>query len=128
MLLLTKKIWTTTVQYDNQCTTIGAECTISVYIDEDVEGPVFLYYEINNMYQNYRRFSFSKSIEQFKGEIQDYDGASEYCNNAITNAEMGVTKSWGGATLNPDAVAHPCGLFPRALFNGILLVEYVYDS
>lgn len=30
---------------------------------------------------------------------------------------MNATLSWAGVPLNPDAIASPCGMFPRAFFN-----------
>ena len=118
MLLLTKKIWRTSFQYDNVCTSIGSTCTVQFTVDENVEGPVFIYYEISNFYQNYRRFLNSKDINQFRGNIDSLSTASSYCNNAVTNGDMNVTKSFGGSSLNSNDVANPCGLFARAYFNG----------
>ena len=31
----------------------GKECTISFTVTEDIAGPVFVYYELSNFYQNH---------------------------------------------------------------------------
>jgi hypothetical protein len=34
----------------------------------------------------------------------------------VTNAEMKVTKSWNGVTLNASAIASPCGTIGKIIF------------
>lgn len=44
--------------------------------------------------------------------------AEDECEPAVTNAEMGKTLAVDGVTvLDPDAVAYPCGLVAKSVFN-----------
>ncbi len=38
-------------------------------IDQDVTGPVYVYYELKNFYQNHRRYVASRSSYQLNGEV-----------------------------------------------------------
>ena len=58
----------------------------------------------------------SFSYNQFKGEV---DNEAKECWPVRTNAEMEKTTNLLGETLNPDAVAFPCGLIAKTVFNGI---------
>ena len=44
------------------------QCTVTLDIDEDLESPVYFYYELHNYYQNHRRYVKSKSQRQLAGE------------------------------------------------------------
>jgi len=101
-------------QYDN-CE--DATCVITFTLTEKMEQPVFLYYEIDNFYQNHRRYIKSKSTDQLAGKLITSDTATTDCDPAITNAQMGKTVSFDGTTtLNASDVAIPCGLIAKSLF------------
>ena len=38
-------------------------------VGEDVPGPVYVYYELENFYQNHRRYVQSRSASQLEGEV-----------------------------------------------------------
>lgn len=40
-----------------------------------------------------------------------------FCSPYITNSQMKVTQSWANVTLDPNAVASPCGSIAYAFFN-----------
>jgi len=42
---------------------------VSFEIDESVEGPIYLYYEMKNYFQNHRRYYQSRSILQLQGQV-----------------------------------------------------------
>lgn len=65
-------------------------------------------YQIENFYQNHRRYLQSKSNYQLAGNtIQSHDAL--ICKPYITNEEMGKSVSWTNTPLDPKAVASPCG-------------------
>ena len=109
------------MSYDDICKT-EKECTIPFTIDSDMEGPVYFFYEIQNFYQNHRKYMHSFSYNQFKGEI---DNEARECWPVRTNAEMEKTTTLLGETLNPDAVAFPCGLIAKTVFNGESYKEWI---
>lgn len=52
------------------------------------------------------------------GLVVDLPAATTECDPIVTNADMGVTIAFDNVTtLNPDAVAIPCGLIAKSVFN-----------
>lgn len=44
-------------------------CNIIVDVAKEMKGPVFVYYELTNFYQNHRRYVKSKSEDQIQGKV-----------------------------------------------------------
>tara|TARA_B110000090_G_C13362843_1_gene439066 strand:- start:708 stop:1787 length:1080 start_codon:yes stop_codon:yes gene_type:complete len=87
----------------------GSSCQVAFSIDEDAEGPLFLYYQIDNFMQNNRRYVKSVSANQLKGQlIKDSYTAGLDCYPLISNG----TK-----------LLHPCGLQANSFFNDIISVN-----
>lgn len=76
-------------------------CTRRLTVPKQMQGPVFIYYELDNFYQNHRRYVKSRSDKQLKSK--SYEGDTDSC--------------------KPEAVASnnapivPCGLIAWSLFN-----------
>jgi hypothetical protein len=52
------------------------------------------------------------------GLVVDLPSASTECDPIVTNADMGVSVAFDGVTtLNQSAVAIPCGLIAKSVFN-----------
>ena len=99
-----------TVRYDDECP--QGLCDLTVTVSERMEGPVYAFYQLDDFFQNHRRYIKSYSLDQLRGEEISNE---KDCNPAITNADMGVTLAADGVTqLDPDAVAYPCGLIAKA--------------
>ncbi|KAM3147659.1 hypothetical protein pb186bvf_000466 [Paramecium bursaria] len=100
-------------RYDALCQGSNT-CTVDIALDTDLEPPIFLYYELQNFYQNHRRYLKSKSPLQLSGENLGYSGLDE-CSPVITNDEMGVTGklSLTNTTLIGSDPAIPCGLIAK---------------
>lgn len=107
-------------RYDNlsNCR-INEDCDVEFTVDKKMEQPVMIYYQLNNFYQNHRRYVKSKSDSQLNGEYQTLNEIknSDDCSPVETNEEMGKTKSKNGNDLIPSDVAIPCGLIAKSLFN-----------
>lgn len=45
------------------------KCKTEVFINinEPIEGPLYIYYELDNFYQNHRKYVKSRSYKQLKG-------------------------------------------------------------
>jgi len=89
-------------RYDDQCA-MGALCTsISLTVPKKMTGLVYFYYQIENMYQNHRRYVKSRSDTQLSGDkVNDLVS----CDPLLDN---------GG---NPSKGLYPCGLVAASTFN-----------
>ncbi|CAO3645115.1 unnamed protein product [Cunninghamella echinulata] len=78
-------------------------CNIRFTIPIELHPPVFIYYKLNNFYQNHRKYVKSLSYSQLSGEI-------------ITSTEAGA--SCNPLALSPDGkIYYPCGLIANSMFN-----------
>lgn len=118
LLTYSSKIVEISKQYDNTCSS-HMSCEIQIEIKEKMVQPIMIYYQIDNFYQNHRRYVKSKSDKQLNGQYLDAKTikASGDCDPVVTNKEMGKTKSLSGKDLNPGDVAVPCGLIAKSLFD-----------
>jgi len=85
-----------------------------------MEGPVFVYYQLDNFYQNHRRYVKSRDYRQLMGETRTAGEVKTPCDPIYKNSQLanaGHTDSVSGSPLDPDAVAIPCGLIAKSLFN-----------
>ena len=118
ILIYSNKIHEVSVRYDTECTKINSECNTKITIDKKIEKDVMVYYQVNNFYQNHRRYVKSKSDDQLKGKSVSLKSIKDSgdCDPVITNADMGVTESVNHKPLNPNDVAVPCGLIAKSYF------------
>jgi hypothetical protein len=107
-------IYESTVVYDGDgadvdCTITeqnqGKFCPVSFTMKEHVKGPLYVYYELSNYYQNHRRYVSSRDANQLMGQSVSLNLLKESCDPLTTN---------GTQTLNP------CGLIANSLFSGSL--------
>ena len=95
----------------------NTKCIQEKVLEEDIDKPVFIYYQLDGFYQNSRRYLKSKNLEQLRGETDSTDD----CEPAEYNSEMGFDsgkKAIDGETeLDLKAKAIPCGLMARTFFN-----------
>jgi hypothetical protein len=118
ILIYSNKIHEVSIRYDTLCTSLNNECEATIEIDKKIEKDVMVYYQINNFYQNHRRYVKSKSDDQLKGKTVSLKSIKDSgdCDPVITNSEMDVSESITGKTLDPDDVAVPCGLIAKSFF------------
>jgi hypothetical protein len=62
-------------------------CEFSLLIEEDIEAPIYVYYQLENFYQNHRRYVKSKDAKQLAGNDRTVDELSD-CAPIITNADL----------------------------------------
>ena len=116
ILVYSSKIKEYKVQYSNDCQNLGSDCDVPLEVEDDMDLPVMVYYQINKFYQNHRRYVKSKNDDQLHGKEISRKVADDDCKHAVTNKEMGVTTNLNGEPLNPDDVAVPCGLIAKSFF------------
>ncbi|KAF9677038.1 hypothetical protein SADUNF_Sadunf08G0065800 [Salix dunnii] len=76
-------------------------CTIQMKIPKRMKKPIYVYYQLDNFYQNHRRYVKSRSDKQLKSSKNENDTSSCKPENLATG---------GGAIV-------PCGLIAWSLFN-----------
>lgn len=87
-------------------------------IEDDVKGPVYVYYQIDNYYQNHRRYVKSRDWLQLGGKYKPVEKLGD-CDPVITVGDMWPhqRKSVSGKDLSPKEPAMPCGLVAKSVFN-----------
>ena len=125
IVFTSKNIKEIEIRYDNNdnCT-IGNECKIDFHIEETMEKNVFVYYRLKNFYQNHRRYIKSKSHKQLKGNILTEKEIKDDCDPIILNKDiyLGLKNIDNNEELDPNGVAHPCGLIAKSYFNDSYII------
>jgi len=110
----------TTTDCKIEASNTGKDCTITYTLTEDMKAPVYVYYELENFYQNHRKYVKSLSSVQLRGEdvaTSDLDG---YC-APLTTVTTGTEE--GGDEKKLDL--NPCGLVANSLFNDVVKLASV---
>lgn len=107
------------VRYDQfpQCRS-HSECEFPLSLEKPILPPVYIYYELGNFYQNYRQYVKSRDNKQLFGVEVEANSATSPCSPVVTMGDVGRNVSAGGYPLPSEAVANPCGLVAKSVFNG----------
>ena len=64
-------------------------CRLKFTIEEEIPAPVYVYYQLDNFYQNHRRYVKSRSNTQLMGKWEK-KGSKELdmCDPVTTNADL----------------------------------------
>ncbi|CAM9363311.1 unnamed protein product [Ectocarpus sp. 12 AP-2014] len=84
----------------------GTTCSVQIEVDEFMKPPIYVYYELNNYFQNHRRYVKSRSSLQLLGEAVEPD----------ENCEPLERTTVGGEVVD----LNPCGLIANSMFNDII--------
>lgn len=83
-------------------------CDIKFTIEQDLDGPLYVYYELTNMYQNHRLYVKSQSVDQLMAkEITDDAKLKSDCEPLLYSDD----DEYKGKLL------WPCGLIANSYFN-----------
>jgi hypothetical protein len=96
---------------------VSENCTFEIPLEDTFSPPVMVYYQLENFYQDHRKYIKSKSINQLKGKVLNFTDIEEDCTPITKVKDLGINTTLGGIVLNPESVANPCGLMPKSLFN-----------
>jgi hypothetical protein len=77
----------------------GKNAILELKATADMKGPVYLYYELSNFYQNHRRYVKSRYDAQLRGDVKGYSDLAEAKAKFTTNAKLDEVKDEAGATL-----------------------------
>lgn len=78
-------------------------CRVPISVDKEMKGTTYVYYQLDNFYQNHRRYVKSRSDKQLAGTI--YDSSSS------------VSSDCDPLTTRGSKVLDPCGLIANSFFN-----------
>ena len=115
LLIYSNKVKSAEIEYTD-CT-LGQICNKQLTLENDIDSPVFVYFQLNGFFQNSRRYVKSKETDQLTG---DDISVHDECEPAEKNKEMGFSPSQtalDGSALDPEAYAVPCGLMAKTFFN-----------
>lgn len=77
-MVMSNNIYEKVARYDSleicsEISTIGAynTCYVTIEVPEKVDGTVYIYYQLDNFYQNHRRYVKSRDNEQLEGIYKD---------------------------------------------------------
>ena len=105
LLIYSNKVKSAEVEYTD-CD-LNINCDKKITIEDDIDAPVFVYYQLNGFFQNSRRYVKSKEIDQLTG---DDITIHENCEPAEKNKDMGFPsnkKALDGSDLDDNSFAVP---------------------
>ena len=85
------------------------ECNVTLTVPEDMASPVYVYYQLDNFYQNHRRYVKSRDDAQLSGGKVVASGELAACDPLVK-----ATLPYGCG----ERTLHPCGLIANSMFNG----------
>lgn len=87
-------------------------------ITTKIENPIYVYYQLDNFYQNHRRYVKSRDNEQLAGKYKDTTQLSS-CDPIIKVSDLWENQKYNinGVKLDDDEPAIPCGLVAKSFFN-----------
>jgi len=100
------------LRYDHICPANGTVCYLDVFVKDEMKPPVFMYYRLENYYQNHRRYVSSRSDNQLKGSM-----VSSYSGLADCDPYISVDSSHDSSML-----FLPCGLIVKIVFNDTFIL------
>ncbi|CAE7892592.1 ALIS1 [Symbiodinium sp. KB8] len=87
-------------------------CNVTLEIPEDMASPVYVYYELENFYQNHRRYVKSRDDTQLSGgKVITDETKLTNCDPLVKDDLAGFGYGCGSRLL------HPCGLIANSMFN-----------
>ena len=128
LFMMSQQIFETSVQYNEVCKEHLQKhdhCSVEIEeIDSDIKGPVYVYYQLDNYYQNHRRYVKSRDYAQLNGQYKKVDKLGD-CDPVITVNDLWdhQKKSVSGKALNSKDPAVPCGLIAKSLFNDTFVLK-----
>ena len=107
-------------------------CDVEIEVRDNMEPPIYVYYQISNVFQNHRRYVQSRLDQQLRGEDSgsQFDSLATYkdaleakCRDAFDNCRHGDIPVLGGDGAQKKSVdgepmfyCNPCGLVARSFF------------
>lgn len=87
------------------------ECEYTFKIDRDFSGPLYVYYQLTNFYQNHRRYVNSRDTYQLAGAKRNENELKASCNPTYI------------ADGSNSVLLNPCGLIANSYFSDLFFLE-----
>lgn len=94
----------------------NSNCFYNFNLEKNLTTNSYLYYEMENFYQNYRQYVKSRSPDQLAGESVSFTDIED-CKPIYRMKNLGRNSSVNGTFIGPDEMASPCGLIAKSFFN-----------
>ena len=100
LYVMSERIQGVVMQYD-KCEKVDTKCNLPLTIESDIQAPIYVYYQLDNFYQNHRRYVKSRSNTQLMGNWLEVDQLDD-CDPIKRNKDLGREKSLSGKDLDMD--------------------------
>eukprot|EP00981_Chlorochromonas_danica_P001856 scaffold386_cov174-Ochromonas_danica.AAC.30 len=92
---------------------VGRRCNVTFNVDDDVTGPIYVYYELRNFYQNHRRYVSSVDYTQMSGQSVSETTLDSTCVDKVKNGSL---------------LLNPCGLIANSYFTDVFSLDSTASS
>ena len=116
------------------CGAVAAQFTV----DKTMKAPIYLYYELENFYQNHRKYVASKSNLQLTGDTRTGAQLGPSCDPFRNPTQYPGASASGPVKFDDtprstvrqseDIVYNPCGLIAWSMFNDTINLEQVSSN
>jgi len=100
----------------------GFEVDVSLFIEKDMDPPIYVYYELTNYFQNNRRYVRSVSPQQLAGLPTNMDNLQLLCEPML------YVSGAPDPSFEEDGLMTPCGLQAWSFFNDTFSFNRVMSS
>jgi len=108
LLVASNSVIEVSQRYDNMdICTMNTTCNVTLEIPQKMIAPVYLYYRLENYYQNHRRYVKSRDDQQLQGLVITSTSTLSDCDPLISQ----------GGSSDPNTIFLPCGLIAASIFN-----------
>lgn len=99
---------------------IHCSTNVTLNIPTNMQPPIYIYYRLDNFYQNHRRYAKSRSDSQLLGKSITASSLNEDCGPIVAYVPKNVTDY----TNVPDSLVYrPCGLIAYSMFNDTFVLK-----
>jgi len=107
----------TAVRYDNVCPAGGPNpCEVNLTVEADMEPPIYVYYRLENFYQNHRDYVKSRDYLQLQGDRRSASDLDLGCDPLVRYRDGLDTRPLAD-TAEDSKIVFPCGLIANSFFN-----------
>lgn len=127
LYVMSDQIVELSTRYDEQCYSSiqkivdgkQVQCRIDFHqVESEINGPIYVYYQLDNFYQNHRRYVKSRDNEQLAGKYLKVNELSD-CDPIIKVQDLweNQKKNLNDKPIDDESPAIPCGLVAKSYFN-----------